>query len=100
MLQRFAGDPTTSLEFISAIAERMDVGGMSFREAHRDAIAAGIQPQVPQPGAGGELPAPEGAQPGEPGADQAALLQGAIPGGAPPIPGTFTPPPLQQVFVK
>jgi len=100
MLQRFAGDPTTSLDFVAAIADRMDNGGMSFRGAYTDAIAAGIQPQVPQPGQPGALPAPEGAQPGEPGADQEALLQGAVPGAAPPIPGRFTPPPMQEMFVK
>ena len=100
MLQRFAGDPSTSLEFVSAVATLMEEEGMSFRKAHKAAIEAGIAPQVPQPGAGGELVPPEGAQPGEPSADQAALQQGAIPGAAPPIPGEFSKTPLAQVFIK
>jgi hypothetical protein len=102
-LQRFAGDPSTNLEFVIAVAAKMDEEGVSFRAAMQAVAAEGIAPQVAPPAGQPGMPQPPGAVPGEPGADQAALQQGAIPGpggAAPPIPGEFSKTPMQQVFVS
>lgn len=104
-LQRFAGDPTTSMEFISMVSRVMREKGVSFAEAHDLVLDMGINPLNPmaqQQGMEGGMPIPAGAQPGEPGADQLALQQGQVPGpgGAPAIPGKFSDMPLAQVFIK
>jgi hypothetical protein len=105
ILQRFAGDPSTSLDLlISALKKRRDNGGtfidalvaareeeqIAAQQAQEAAAAAG---QTAQTGLTGE--------PAEPGAESEALQKGGIPGpAAPPIPGSFSPPPLQQVLIR
>lgn len=105
-LQRFAGDPTTSMEFISMVSRVMREKGVSFAEAHDIVLDMGINPLNPmaqQQGMEGGMPVPAGAQVGPPAEEQAAIAAGAVPGAggaAPPIPGQFTQTPLQQVFIK
>lgn len=101
-LQRFAGDPTTSVDFLVAVQNRMRTEGEDFVEAYT-AMMAEMSSTVPQP---------QGAQPGvispaQPSVSGAEAMQQGAPatapivgGGAPPIPGEFAKTPLQQVFIK
>jgi len=108
ILQRFAGDPSTSLDLlISALKLRRDNGG-TFVDAlvlarEQEQLAAQQQQQA----AGATAQTGLTGAPAEPGAESAALQKGEQPGpaaggaGAPVAPsGGFSPQPLQQVFVK
>jgi hypothetical protein len=98
ILQRFSGDPTTSLDTLIDALALQDEKGIDLVDALKLLRAQGASTQ--QPAQPGEQPGalPEGAAP----EDQAALQAGAIPEGgqfAQPAPA-FAPPPLAQVFVR
>lgn len=98
-LQRFGSDPSVSLDYLFVVLGLMDEG-MDFREAVQAAAEqVAPQPQVPQPGEAAPA-GPPGAAPSAP-EQQAALEQGQVPQGAPTaVPAPFSPPPLEQVFVR
>jgi hypothetical protein len=98
ILQRFSGDPTTSLDTLIDALAIQDEQGIDLVDALKLLRAQGASTQ--QPAQPGEQPGalPEGAQP----PTQEALQAGAIPEGGQfqqPAP-TFAPPPLSQVFVR
>jgi hypothetical protein len=98
ILQRFSGDPTTSLDTLIDALAIQDEQGIDLVDALKLLRAQGASTQ--QPAQPGEQPGalPEGAQP--PTAEAAAA--GAIPEGgqfAQPAP-QFAPPPMSQVFVR
>lgn len=111
ILQRFAGDPSTSLDLlISALKMRRDNGGTFI-----DALVAAreqeqLAAQAAQQAAGATAQTSQTGMPMEPGAEQAGMQKGGQPGpAAAPAPGAgapvgpsggFSPQPLQQVFVR
>jgi len=99
ILQRFAGDPSVSLDFIIRAYAIQKEEGIPLVDAYIKAQEE-MQAQPQPPEAGMPEGMPEQPAPQEPGAQQLALQKGETEAGAPPIPGEFSPPPLQQVFVK
>lgn len=100
IMQRFEGDPTVPLDVLLQVYQYQRDNGGSLVDAAVAVSAMGttFSPTTAQPAAQpGEAPV---AAPAEPGEEQVALEKGGTPSGAPPIPGAFTPPPLQQVFVR
>lgn len=107
ILQRFEGDPTASLDFLIQVYAYQEENGGTLIDAIVEVnkvMAAQVQQQQQ------EQAAMAGMQPGmEPGAEALALQKGATgveqpaAGGAAPtpvVPPSFSPAPLQQVFVK
>lgn len=100
-LQRFSGDPTTSLDFLMTVLALKREEGLDFVEAYTTVMQEMASQQAPA--AGGEQGMLSPSQPMAPGAEGLAAGAEATapqPGGAPAIPGQFSPQPLQQVFVK
>lgn len=101
ILQRFAGDPTVNLDFIIMAYKLQKERGISLVDAYVAVMEEQemSSQQQPEEAAGMGDQGPEAM---EPGAQQEALQKGGTDAaaGAPPIPGSFSPPPLQQVFVK
>jgi hypothetical protein len=100
VLQRFAGDPTTVLDFLMAVLKLKREKGMDFVEAY---AAVQAEQASQQQAAGEAAPGMMGGEPGaaEPAAQQEALAAGETgPQGAPPIAGEFSKTPMQQVFVR
>jgi hypothetical protein len=99
-LQRFAGDPTTSLDFLMTVLSKKRNEGLDFVEAYTETMDE-MQSTNPAP-QGGQPGVISPSQPDVSGAEE--MAQGAPAtapvGGAPAIPGQFAPLPLQQVFVK
>jgi len=100
IMQRFEGDPTVPLDVLLQVYQFQRDNGGSLVDAAVAVSAMGttFSPTTAQPPV--EQGAAPEAAPAEPGQEQVALEKGGTPSGAPPIPGAFTPPPLQQVFVK
>jgi hypothetical protein len=107
ILQRFAGDPSTTLEvLVRALKLRRDNGG-PFIDALIQVMDEQQQALQQQQQAAATAQTGLTGAPAEAGAEQAALQKGGQPGpaagggGAPVAPsGGFSPQPLQQVFVK
>jgi hypothetical protein len=99
IMQRFEGDPTVPLDVLLQVYQYQRDNGGSLVDAAVAVKALGVtmSPTTAQPPTEGAAPE---AAPAEPGEEAVALEKGGMPSGAPPIPGAFTPPPLQQVFVK
>ena len=99
-LQRFAGDPTTSLDFLMTVLAKKREDGLDFVEAYTETMKE-MESTQPAP-AGGQPGVISPAQPGVSGAEE--IGQGAPAtapvGGAPAIPGQFQPQPMQEVFIK
>jgi hypothetical protein len=96
IVQRFAGDPNTSLDTLIDALAIQEEQGVDLVEALMQLRAAGASTQQQAAPEAGMLP--EGAAP----ETQEALAAGAIPeeaGFAQPAP-QFAPPPLAQVFVR
>ena len=99
-LQRFAGDPTTSLDFLMTVLNKKREEGLDFVEAYTATMEemASTQPQAGGPGV---------ISPAQPGVSGAEEMQQGAPATAP-VGGEgvalggagFQPQPLQQVFVK
>lgn len=97
-LQRFAGDPTTNLDFLMAVLQKKREEGLDFVEAYNATMAEmqSTQPQAGQPGViSPAQPAVSGAEEMAKGAPATAPI-----GGAPAVPAQFQPQPLQQVIVR
>jgi hypothetical protein len=100
-LQRFAGDPTTSLDFLMTVLQKKRHDGLDFVQAYTQTMEEMPSANPQQPGAAAQPGVISPAQPGVSGAEE--MQQGApatAPVGGPAIPGQFAPMPLQQVFVK
>jgi hypothetical protein len=97
-LQRFAGDPTTSLDFLMSVLKKKRDEGLDFVEAYTETMQE-MQSTQPTEGAPGIIsptqPAPTSAEEMEQGAPATAPVAGIPLGGA-----GFQPQPLQQVFVS
>lgn len=100
-LQRFGGDPNTSLDFlIQTLALKRDQG-MDFVEAYLAVLEQQQQSSQAEAPAEGGMLSPDTQQPGSLEEMQRRLQSGEpTTGGAPPVPGQFQPQPIQQVFVK
>jgi hypothetical protein len=100
VLQRFSGDPQTSLDFLMAVLQLKREKGLDFVEAYTQVQQKQSSQMAPPEGAQAGM---MGGEPGaaEPAAQQEALAAGETgPQGAPPIAGEFSKTPMQQVFVK
>ena len=95
-MQRFAGDPSVTLDFVIRVYEIQRDEGVSLVEALSKARAE-MPPQEEVP-AEGEVAAPE-VQPSA-GEQQLALEKGKVPTHPTPGPVRFTPPPYETVFVR
>jgi hypothetical protein len=99
-LQRFAGDPTTSLDFLMTVLALKREEGLDFVEAYTTVMQEMQSQQPAAAGAqGGMLSPDQAAAPSQEGLAAGAPATPPAAGGEA-IPGQFSPQPLQQVFVK